>query len=230
MFCNFCGSQVDDSAKFCNSCGNNLQAPTQYLDKNQAQQQSMQGQAQQQSMQGQVQHQQVDFIVSKKILSLRAVYNIKDSTNREFLVAKRPFFNPFFPHFYIKTPDGKPIGDIQGNFFRTEWKIKDPEGNVHATVRMPWLMIFKKHFDIETPAGLFNSGDSYFAYKFECFDQQGQVAFLVDKKILSLRDNFKIVSYGMLSPFVTTMCAICIDQRFFRGRGSIGGALFNNNM
>ena len=214
MFCNFCGSQVDDSAKFCPSCGNNFQAPAQYLDKSQAQQQSMQGN---------VQHQQVEFIVTQKALALRAVYNIKDANGREFMVARRNFFNPLFPHIFVQTPDGKPIGDIQGNLFRTEWKIKDPQGNVHATVRMPFIMFFRKHFDIETPNGLFKSGQSIMAYKFECYDSQGQISFLVDKKILSIRDNFKIISYGILSPFVTTLCAVCIDQRFFRSHGMFGG-------
>jgi len=209
VFCTFCGTQVDDSAKFCQACGNNLQAPAQYLDKSAAQQQSMQDF---------VQYQPVEFTVQQKLLALRAVYRVKDAMENVFMEIKRPFFNPFFPQLDVKGPDGRYIGHIQGNFLRTEWKITDAEGHLHATIKMPFWMFFRKHFSIVTAQGEYRSGDSLFAYKWDCYDPQGRICFLVDKKILAIRDSFKIKSFGNLSPFITTLSAICIDQRFFSGK------------
>lgn len=208
MFCTFCGHQVDESSNFCEACGNNLKETSQYLNKSQIQQESM----------STVQYKPVEFTVQQKLLTLRPVYRVKDAMDNVFMEVKRPWFNPIFPNLYVKTPDGRPLGHIQGNFFRTKWEITDAQGNLHATVRMPFWMFFRKHFDIETAQGLYKSGDSIFAYKFDCYDQQGNISFLVDKKILSIRDQFKIKSFGILSPFVTTMAAVCIDQRFHQKR------------
>ena len=174
-------------------------------------------------MQNNVEYKPVDFTVQQKILALRPVYAIKDSSNNVFMEVKRNFFNPFFPHLYVKGPDGRPIGDIQGNLFRTKWKITDPQGNLHASIRMPFFSFFMKHFDMQTPTGNFKSGNSFFGLKFDCYDSQGKVAWVVDKKVFSIRDTFQIKSFGMLSPFVTTMSAICIDQRFFKSGGFLSG-------
>ena len=209
MYCSFCGSQVDDSANFCEACGNNLKTQDHYLDKSQMQQESMNEY---------VQYKPVEFTVQQKLLALRPVYKVKDALDNPFMEVKRPFFNPFIPHLYVRYPDGRPIGHIQGNFFRTKWQITDAQGNLHATIHMPFWMIFRKHFTIDTYYGQFKSGDSIFAYKFDCYDSQGRITFLVDKKILSIRDSFKIKSFGILSPFITTMAAVCIDQRFHQRR------------
>ena len=37
---------------------------------------------------------------------------------------------------------------------------------------------------------------------------------VVDKKIFSMRDSFKISSNGILGPFITTLAAVVIDMKF----------------
>lgn len=203
LFCTLCGHQVDDSAKFCDACGNNLQQPTQSLNSPQIQQQSP------------VQHKEVEFIVEQKILSLRPVYRVKDVYGNVFMEIKKDWTSFFSPALHVNSPDGKPIGHIQGNFLKTNWQLIDAQGQVQATLHFPLFMVFNKHFDLETPHGWYNSGNTFWAYKFECYDPNGQISFLVDKKILSIRDSFKIQSFGTLSPFITALSAICIDMRFF---------------
>ena len=209
MNCNFCGASFEESNNFCPNCGNNLKKPTQYL---------ISSNPQQGTGLEQTQYQAVDFIVQRKILSIRPFYQIKDAKDNVFMEAKRTLFNFLFPHFTVKSPDGRPIGDIKSNLFRTNWKVTDAEGNLHAVIHMPYFTIIIKHFSIDTPNGRFKSGNSWFGYKFQCFDSQGKMSFEVDKKVLSLRETFKIQSFGTLSPFITTMSAICIDQRFY-GKG-----------
>ena len=212
MFCSFCGSQVADSANFCQACGNNLKASNQVYDKSGVNQQPTQNY---------VQYQPVEFVVQRKLLTLRPVFRIKDASGREFMEAKRSFFNFLFPHIYVNSPDGKRIGDIRGNLFRSEWKITDAQGNLQATIHMPFLVFFNKNFTLETSNGQYRSGNTFFAYNWICYDPQGQPSFEIDKKILAIRDSFKIHSNGNLSPFITTMAAICIDMRFFPKSGFV---------
>lgn len=219
MNCNFCGSNVQEGTNFCPSCGNNLSQSTQYMNNN------SNTNNQQLSTQNQVQHQAVDFTIQQQILAIRRTYKIKDVNDHEFMEARRPFFNFLQPHFNVTTPDGRPIGDIQGNFFRTTWKIKDAEGNVHAVIHFPLFSFIMKHFTIDTPNGTFQSGDSWFGYKFECFDSAGNMSFVVDKKVLSLHDTYKLQSSGELSPFVTTLSAIAIDERYHKGSSGILGGV-----
>ena len=206
MFCSFCGNNVGDQANFCQACGNNLKTETPYFDKSAVQQQSMQDA---------VQYQPVEFTVQQKWFTLRPVYRVKDALGRDFMQAKRPFVNFLFPRINVTTMDGKPIGHVQGNFFRSKWNILDTQGNLHGTIHMPVFMFFRKHFTLDTAFGQFRSGDSFFAYNWVCYDPQGKPCFEIDKKILAIRDSFKIRSQGVLSPFITTMAAVCIDFRFF---------------
>ncbi len=201
MYCEFCGAQNPDNSSFCTGCGNNLQQ-TAYLDG---------------TSHEPIKYERVEFEVTQKLLALRATYKIKDVNKHEFMVAKKKFINPFRPYFYIETPDGQTLGHIQGNFWRTKYNLIDAQGNLHATVIFPFLMFFRKRFEIETPHGLYRSGESFFAYKFETYAPDGQISFLVDKKILSIRDNFKIQSFGGLSPFITCLAAVCIDRKFHTG-------------
>ena len=210
MYCTFCGNQVDDSANFCEACGNNLKVESQHFDKSTIQQQSMQEN---------VQYKPTEFVVQQKLLALRPVYRVKDAFGRDFMEVKHTFFSIFNPHLDVYSTDGGQfIGSIQGNLWRSEWRITDGNGNVHEVIHMPFIMLFRKHFEIETNNGMFRSGDSFFAYNWSCYDSNGKVSFQIDKKILAIRDSFKIISYGILSPFITTMAAVCIDTRFFPGK------------
>ena len=210
MYCPLCGYNAGD-ANFCEACGNNLKTRAQ-----QQQQDYSKAQIQQQSLQqNQQQFRAVEFVVEQKILSLRPVYKVKDMFGNVFMEIKRDWVNFFSPSLHVQAPDGRFIGRIQGNFFRTNWQLIDAQGVVQATIHFPLFMIFNKHFDIETPYGWYNSGNTFWAYKFECYDPQGQISYLVDKKILSIRDSFKIQSFGTLSPFITALSAVCIDMKFF---------------
>ncbi|MHA2250487.1 MAG: hypothetical protein ACXAD7_08995 [Candidatus Kariarchaeaceae archaeon] len=201
MFCDFCGTENPDASNFCTGCGNNLKETYQPLD----------GTG---NYQKPIQYQKMDFKVQQKFLALRATYHVKDAFENNFMVVKRKFINPFRPILYVETPEGAPIGHIQANIWRTRWTLYDIEGQIHATIHFPFIMFFRKHFEIETPMGWYRSGESIFAYKFDAYAPDGNISFMVDKKIFSIRDSFKIQSFGNLSPFITCLSAVCIDQKF----------------
>jgi len=204
--CSICGSDNPDGSNFCEGCGNNLQETTHVVS--------------QQQYSAPVQYQPVDFKVEQKIFALRATYKVKNSFDQEFMVVRKKFFSMFRPHLFVQHADGSPFGHIQANLWKTEWKIYDAENNLYATIRFPLFMFFRKNFSIETADGIFQSGNSIFAYKFDAYDSKGQISFLVDKKIFSIRDSFQIKNFGQLSPFIVCLVAVTIDQRFHSKGGS----------
>jgi uncharacterized protein YxjI len=196
VICHFCNLDNVEDSNFCVACGNNLKKQGHFTPVEA------------------VQYQATEFQVEQKILALTATYKISDMNGRVFMEAKRTMTSPFSPKIVVKTPQGVPLGVIKGNIFKTSWKIIDAQGNVHAEVRFPFFMFISKTFKIWTEMGLFRSGRSIFEKKFEAFAPDGRLSFVVDKKILAIRDKFKIRSDGLLSPFVTCLAAVCIDQKF----------------
>lgn len=208
MYCEFCGTKNEDNSQFCMNCGNNIQSKTEI------QQSGYVGTG------APVKYSAVDFKVQQKFFALRPTYKISDGAGNEFMVVRRKFINFFRPHLFIERPDGTPLGYIQSNIWRTKWELRDAEGNLHATIVFPLIMFFRKNFHIETANGIYSSGQSIFAYKFDAYSPSGQFAFVVDKKIISIRDSFTIKSSGELSPFITCLAAVCIDQKFHSKGGS----------
>ncbi|MDH5404543.1 MAG: hypothetical protein OEY49_18730, partial [Candidatus Heimdallarchaeota archaeon] len=166
------------------------------------------------------QYQAAEFTVQQKILALTATYIIKDVFGREFMRARKSMLSMFRPYIEVKNAFGQMLGYIQGNFWRTEWKFYDVSGILHGQVVFPFFMFFRKTFTLYTNFGVFHSGQSIFAKRFDCFDPNGQLTFVVDKQIFTIRDQFKIITNGILSPFITTMAAVCIDMKLFQGNKS----------
>lgn len=208
MFCGFCGTENDDGSQFCTNCGNNIQSKLEVQSSGFV------------APSAPVSYSPIEFKVEQKFFAIRSTYKVSDAMGMEFMIVKRKFINFFRPLLYVERPDGTPLGTIQSNFWRTEWQLRDAEGNLHATVIFPFFMWFRKRFHIETANGIYPSGQSIFAYKFDAYSPSGQFAFVVDKKIISIRDSFKIKSSGELSPFITCLSAVCIDQKFHSKGGS----------
>ncbi|MHA2168929.1 MAG: zinc-ribbon domain-containing protein [Candidatus Kariarchaeaceae archaeon] len=217
MYCPVCGEQNPDGSAFCSGCGNNLSEELHYVPKGQSFPPPQQQQV--------VQFQPIDFTVQQKIFSFRATYKVSNANRHEFMVIRRNFINPFRPFLRVEGIDGRPMGHIQGNFWRTKWEIYDEHMNLHATIRFPFIMIFRKRFSIETADGIYNSGTSLFAYKFDAYAPDGQISFLVDKKIFTIRDQFQIKSFGNLNPYLCCLAAVTVDQRF-HSKGGGGGLDF----
>lgn len=202
MICNLCNTENSANANYCVTCGNNLQAKSVPLNNRQMNSPI-------------IQHQPVQFKVQHKLLSWVRTYKVSDMNDNEFMIIERNFTSFFAPQFNIRRPNGEPLGIIEGNFFRTEWRIIDPSGQIHATIYFPFFMFLSKSFRIETAHGTFTSGNSIFGYNFDVYTPQGQITFTVDKQVLSIRDAFLVKSDGYLSPFITCSAAVCIDQKFY---------------
>ncbi len=196
IICQFCKYDNTDDSNFCVACGNNLRKQDHFVKEEE------------------VHYQPTEFQVEQKIIAIKPTYKISDMEGRVIMEAKRTLTSPFNPKIEVKRPDGLPLGLVKGNLFRTSWKIIDAEGNIHAVIKFPLIMFFGKTFKIQTQMGVFRSGRSLFEKKFDAYAPDGRLSFVVDKKIIAIRDKFKIISDGLLSPFVTCLAAVTIDQKF----------------
>ncbi len=219
MYCPYCGTENKETNQFCTSCGQPLKGgPSQQAPENvsgtPAKPMPAYPQFQQPSLQ-QGQYQRAEYIVEQKLLSMTQTYKIKDIMGNEIMIARRKMSSIFNPKIEITSPDGNNLGYIQGNFFKTQWDIFDNNNIKQATITFPFFMFLHKTFEIETNVGMFRSQDSVFGKKFDAYDPNGRLAFTVDKKILSVRDSFKIISNGQLGPFITCLAAVVIDMKFY---------------
>ncbi len=215
VYCNNCGTENKD-VKFCNNCGSEMQTGSV------AQQQSSGAPTYDSAYQPQIiqanQFMQTEYQVEQKLLSMTQTYKIKDFMGNEFMVARRKMSSFFNPKIEIKDMMENLIGYVQGNFFKTEWDIYDINGVFHAKIRFPFFMWFTKSFTIETSIGIFRSGGSVFSKRFDAYAPDGRLTFVVDKKLFSFRDSFKIQSNGQLGPFITCLAAVVIDQKFHQDK------------
>jgi uncharacterized protein YxjI len=145
-------------------------------------------------------------------LSFRATYRLEDASDREFLVVKKKlgyFFNRLF---LAETPEGAPIGKIQGNFWRTKWDLIDADEHLHATIQFPFSS-HRRRFEIETPIGIFKSEKSQFTSKRDVYSPSGEISFTMKSKVHTVRTSFEIQSFGQLSPFITCLAAVLVIGR-----------------
>jgi uncharacterized protein YxjI len=204
MFCSFCGHKNTPTSNFCMDCGNNLKQNQQsFKNKNEFSEP--------------VKYNKADFKVKQRLFAFTATYNVSDIKDQEVMTVKREFSSFFSPKLVATDTNGNLLGIVQGNFFKTKWEIFNDKQEVLGILHFPFFMFITKSFTLETPIGVFRSGNSVFAKRFDAYDPNGNLSFTVDKKIMSIRDTFLIQSNGLLNPLLTCLAAICIDQRFHQG-------------
>lgn len=208
VFCENCGSENSPNSKFCQSCGGSIASDVSQLSTNGYKPQLAQAGV----------FRPTEYQVEQKLLSMTQTYKIKDQMGIEFMIARRKMSSIFNPKIEVKDIAGNDLGYIQGNFFKTQWNIFDVQERHHGTIEFPFFMWFTKSFTISTPIGVFRSGDSVFGKRFDAYAPDGRLAFVVDKKLISLRDSFKVSSNDQLGPFVTCLAAVVIDQKFNTGK------------
>ncbi len=206
MHCGNCGNENKEDSQFCQSCGQTLGSVPQ---------QTSQGYQPQMAQPNYFQP--TEYQVQQKLLSMTQTYKIKDANGIEFMVARRKMTSIFNPKIEVKDMLGNDIGYVQGNFFRTRWEVYDSNENHHGTIEFPFFMFFTKSFTITTPIGMFRSGGSVFGKRFDAYAPDGRLSFVVDKKLFSIRDSFKVTSNDQLGPFLTCIAAVVIDQKFNTG-------------
>lgn len=153
------------------------------------------------------------FKVQQKMISFTPTYDVYDlATDQKVFVAKRQFFS-IPPKIVIEDLSGREVIKIESNFFfKNKWEIKQ-RGAIIGEVSFPIMRFFGFSFDLRL-AGKEYTASNVFGHSFTARDPSGNIGFIVDKKVFSFRDTYKVEVYPGLEPLFAIAASIAIDSKY----------------
>lgn len=155
------------------------------------------------------------FKVRQRIIAFGATYDIIDeATGEQIFTAKKKLFT-ILPKMWIKNLQGKELITIKSNFWRTRWNIYQGN-NLVGAVKFPFIRICGIKFDVELAGNEYTASD-ILGWSFTARGRDGQIGFLLDKKVFRIKDTYKVVVYPPLEPIFGLAAALAIDAKFYQG-------------
>jgi len=163
-----------------------------------------------------------DFRVKQKIVSLRPVYEIYDEqTDEKLAVGRQTWLSVFRSTINFEDPNGNPLLTAKGGFFDKTFWLKDPDGEKVAKLTRPWIA-FRKNFKIHYRDDLIKAQGGFLAWGFDAYNSAGRFAFQLNKKIISVRDQFVVRVGDYMDWLHAVASAVVVDRIFFKGKGGFG--------
>ena len=155
------------------------------------------------------------FKVSQRLIAFGATYDIIDeATGERIFVGKKRLFT-ILPKMWIKNLQGKELIAIKSNFWRTRWNIYQGT-NLIGAVRFPFIKFCGIKFDVELAGNSYTASD-ILGWSFTARSRDGQIGFILDKKVFRIKDTYKVVVYPPLEPIFGLAAALAIDAKFYQG-------------
>ncbi|MHA2357985.1 MAG: LURP-one-related/scramblase family protein [Candidatus Heimdallarchaeaceae archaeon] len=158
------------------------------------------------------------FRVRQKIFAFRlaATYDIFDeATQQKVFIAKKKFL-AILPTIVVENLNGQEVAKVKSNFWKTKWKITQ-NGKLVGMVKFPFIRVCGIKFSVEMAGNVYHASD-LLGWKFSAVDMQGRMGFYLDKRILTIRDTYKVDVYPPLEPVFGLAAALAVDVRFYQGR------------
>jgi len=155
------------------------------------------------------------FKVSQRLIAFGATYDIIDeATGEQIFSAKKSIFR-ILPKIWIRNLQGKELISIQSNFFRTKWDIYQGN-NLVGAVKFPFIKLCGIKFDVELTGNEYTASD-ILGWSFTARGRDGQIGFILDKKVFRIKDTYKVEVYPPLEPIFGLAAALAIDAKFYQG-------------
>lgn len=163
------------------------------------------------------QNQPFGFKVRQRFFALTATYDIEDmATGQQVFKAKRKFFT-FFKTIIIEDMQGREVVKLKANLlFMNKWKIIQ-NGNVVGLVKFPLIRFCGIKFSVELAGNEYHASD-LLAYSFTARNLNNQIGFTLDRRILTIKDTYKVDVYPPLEPIFGLAATLAIDYKFFQNR------------
>ncbi|MGQ4871028.1 MAG: hypothetical protein ACP6IT_04250 [Candidatus Thorarchaeota archaeon] len=159
--------------------------------------------------------------VVQKLAALRPVYEVYDEDTGELLAIARQTWTSFFRStINMDDPYGPRILTIKGGFFDKTFLIYDDSGYMVAKITRPWIA-FMKRFTIEYKDDIIYAQGGVMAWGFEAYDSAGQFAFILDKTVFAIRDQFRVTVGEYMDWQHAVASAIVVDKMFHEGEGGV---------
>ena len=157
------------------------------------------------------------FKIRQRIFAFRATYDIFDmATDQQLFKAKKKIFS-FGKTIIIEDLQGREVVKIKGNvIFNNNWTITQNNQKI-GMVRFPLIRFCGIKFTVELLGNIYNASD-LLGYSFNAVNQAGHIGFSLNRRILSIRDTYKVDVYPPLEPVFGLAAALAIDAKYFQGQ------------
>jgi uncharacterized protein YxjI len=163
-----------------------------------------------------------NYKVMQKLLAMRPVFEVYDEMSGQRIATARQTWLSFLRS-TVKFEDeaGNIILTAKGGFFdKTFWLI-DGSGQKVAKLVRPWIAL-RQNFTIYYRDETVKAQGGFLAWGFEAVSNTGMFAFRLDKKILAVRDQFRVSVGDYMDPLHAIASAVVVDRIFFKGRSCMG--------
>ncbi|MHA1347845.1 MAG: LURP-one-related/scramblase family protein [Candidatus Heimdallarchaeaceae archaeon] len=163
------------------------------------------------------QNQPFGFKVQQQFFAFTATYNIFDmATDQQVFKAKRKLFT-LGKTIVIEDMQGREVITIKANLFlKTKWKITQA-GREIGMVIFPFFRLCGIKFSVELAGNEYHASD-LMAYSFTARDLNNQIGFTLDRRILTIRDTYKVTVYPPLEPVFGLAATLAIDYKYFQNK------------
>ena len=159
----------------------------------------------------------INYKVQQKILAARPVYEIFDeTTGQQIGVARQTWFSFLRSTMHVEDMHGNRILTARGGFFDKTFWLEDQDGNKLVRLTRPWIAL-RKNFKMYYRDEEVKAQGGYLAWGFEALSSGGIFAFRFDKKILAIRDQFRVQVGDYMDWKHAIASALVVDRIFFKG-------------
>lgn len=159
------------------------------------------------------------YKVKQKLVAMRPVYEIYDEeTGEKIAVGRQTWLSFLRSTVNMKDPQDNDILTAKGGFFDKTFHLLDPSGNKIAKITRPWIM-WNKRFTIHYRDDEIHAEGGVMAWGFDAASESGRFAFKLDKKVISVRDQFRVEVGDYMDWKHAVASAIVVDRIFFKGKG-----------
>ncbi len=159
----------------------------------------------------------INYKVQQKILAARPVYEIFDeTTGQQIGVARQTWFSILRSTMHVEDMQGNRILTARGGFFDKTFWLEDQDGNKLVRLTRPWIAL-RKNFKMYYRDEEVKAQGGYLAWGFEALSSGGIFAFRFDKKILAIRDQFRVQVGDYMDWKHAIASALVVDRIFFKG-------------
>lgn len=157
--------------------------------------------------------------VVQKLIAARPVFEIYDEATGEKLgIIRQTWLSFLRSTLNIEDMSGRKILTAKGGFFDKTFWLLDESGQKIAKLTRPWIAL-RKNFTIHYRDEIIKAQGGLLAWGFEANSSSGQFAFRLDKKILAVRDQFRISVGDYMDWLHAVASAVVVDRVFFKGKG-----------
>ena len=163
------------------------------------------------------QNQPYGFKVQQRFFAFSATYDIFDmATGQQVFKAKRKLFT-LQKTIVIEDMQGSEVVRLKANMFlNTKWKITQA-GREIGLVKFPFFRLCGIKFAVELAGNEYHASD-LLAYSFTARDLNNRVGFTLDRRILTIRDSYKVDVYPPLEPIFGLAATLAIDYKYFQNK------------